>query len=300
MKIAFVFTGTWVFFFLQPKSDPGRQQLIASIPLAVLDASICWWIFMSLVQTTRTLRIRRNLVKLSLYRHFTNTLIFAVLGELISLVFAANFWWHSSCPPAPLLSSRPWPVHPSLISSPSSPRHIFVALLFPSLFLLLSSTFPASLPSCLLFSLPPAPLPCVFLLLLPFTLSVPLPSNPYSLLPSLCLSLLMSLFQIKPSPSVQLPRSFSHTQIMTMILYFVCCSSYSSICGLHDLVHQDSQIFQGWLYHGKDLKSWCHNNDLLLSSCRANEGPTLSQHWPSAKFFWGQQRANAVTTLTFC
>lgn len=67
---------------LQPKSDPGRQQLIASIPLAVLDASICWWIFMSLVQTTRTLRIRRNLVKLSLYRHFTNTLIFAVLGKL--------------------------------------------------------------------------------------------------------------------------------------------------------------------------------------------------------------------------
>ena len=90
MKIAFVFTGTWV-FFLQPKSDPGRQQLIASIPLAVLDASICWWIFMSLVQTTRTLRIRRNLVKLSLYRHFTNTLIFAVLGELISLVFAGEF-----------------------------------------------------------------------------------------------------------------------------------------------------------------------------------------------------------------
>ena len=69
-------------FPLQPKSDPGRQQLIASIPLAVLDASICWWIFMSLVQTTRTLRIRRNLVKLSLYRHFTNTLIFAVLGKL--------------------------------------------------------------------------------------------------------------------------------------------------------------------------------------------------------------------------
>ena len=71
-----------VIFPLQPKSDPGRQQLIASIPLAVLDASICWWIFMSLVQTTRTLRIRRNLVKLSLYRHFTNTLIFAVLGKL--------------------------------------------------------------------------------------------------------------------------------------------------------------------------------------------------------------------------
>ena len=38
---------------------------------------------MSLVQTTRTLKIRRNVVKLSLYRHFTNTLIFAVLGKTL-------------------------------------------------------------------------------------------------------------------------------------------------------------------------------------------------------------------------
>jgi len=77
-----IFSKCLFLYHLQPKSDPGRQQLIASIPLAILDASICWWIFMSLVQTTRTLRIRRNLVKLSLYRHFTNTLIFAVLGKL--------------------------------------------------------------------------------------------------------------------------------------------------------------------------------------------------------------------------
>lgn len=73
---------------LHPKSDPGRQQLIASVPLAVLDASICWWIFMSLVQTTRTLRIRRNLVKLSLYRHFTNTLIFAVLASVAYMIWS--------------------------------------------------------------------------------------------------------------------------------------------------------------------------------------------------------------------
>ena len=38
-------------------------------------------VFTSLVQTTRTLRLRRNVVKLSLYRHFTNTLVFAVLGR---------------------------------------------------------------------------------------------------------------------------------------------------------------------------------------------------------------------------
>ena len=40
------------------------------------------YIFTALVNTMRTLRLRRNLVKLSLYRHFTNTLIFAVLGKL--------------------------------------------------------------------------------------------------------------------------------------------------------------------------------------------------------------------------
>lgn len=36
---------------------------------------------MSLAQTMKLLRLRRNVVKLSLYRHFTNTLIFAVIGN---------------------------------------------------------------------------------------------------------------------------------------------------------------------------------------------------------------------------
>ena len=38
-------------------------------------------IFTALVQTMRTLRIRKNAVKLALYKHFTNTLIFAVIGK---------------------------------------------------------------------------------------------------------------------------------------------------------------------------------------------------------------------------
>jgi uncharacterized integral membrane protein len=57
---------------------------MAGIPLAVLDSVICWWVFSSLVQTTRILRLRRNVVKLNLYKQFTNTLIFAVLGILSS------------------------------------------------------------------------------------------------------------------------------------------------------------------------------------------------------------------------
>lgn len=42
---------------------------------------ICSHIFISLSQTTRLLKLRRNVVKLSLYQHFTNTLIFSVVGE---------------------------------------------------------------------------------------------------------------------------------------------------------------------------------------------------------------------------
>lgn len=38
-------------------------------------------IFVSLAQTIKTLKLRRNPIKLSLYRHFTNTLLFAVIGK---------------------------------------------------------------------------------------------------------------------------------------------------------------------------------------------------------------------------
>ena len=37
-------------------------------------------IFNSLIQVMRKLRLRRNAVKLSVYRHFTNTLIFTMMG----------------------------------------------------------------------------------------------------------------------------------------------------------------------------------------------------------------------------
>ncbi|XP_017075768.1 LOW QUALITY PROTEIN: transmembrane protein 87A [Drosophila eugracilis] len=75
------------------------ELLVASIPLAVLDTGICWWIFTSLVQTTRTLRLRRNMVKLSLYRHFTNTLIFAVIASVIFMLFALHLRSIENCTP---------------------------------------------------------------------------------------------------------------------------------------------------------------------------------------------------------
>lgn len=82
---------------MKPKSDPANQMLIASVPLAVLDSAICWWIFTSLVQTTRTLRLRRNLVKLNLYRHFTNTLIFAVISSVVFMVYSIKAHYMISC-----------------------------------------------------------------------------------------------------------------------------------------------------------------------------------------------------------
>ncbi|KAJ8248249.1 hypothetical protein GJAV_G00240000 [Gymnothorax javanicus] len=103
--------------------------LLANIPLALLDSSLCWWISFirhhsipahvsptalpirmagplafplwlitraigvsleCLAQTIKTLKLRRNSVKLSLYRHFTNTLIFAVIASIIFMAWTAK------------------------------------------------------------------------------------------------------------------------------------------------------------------------------------------------------------------
>lgn len=69
--------------------DSDLAQL-ANIPLALLDSSLCWWIFVSLAQTIKTLKLRRNPVKLSLYRHFTNTLIFAVIASIIFMAWTTK------------------------------------------------------------------------------------------------------------------------------------------------------------------------------------------------------------------
>uniref|UniRef100_A0A8C7XTM3 Zgc:162698 n=1 Tax=Oryzias sinensis TaxID=183150 RepID=A0A8C7XTM3_9TELE len=61
--------------------------LLASIPLALLDSALCWWISAT---TMKLLKLRRNVVKLSLYRHFTNTLIFAVIASVIFIIWATK------------------------------------------------------------------------------------------------------------------------------------------------------------------------------------------------------------------
>ncbi|KAL6471217.1 hypothetical protein MHYP_G00198670 [Metynnis hypsauchen] len=115
--------------------------LLAAIPLAVLDSTLCWWIscialsislffsrpfspyfngyvklplhmgsqcfryvqpcwlsaYIYLAQTMKLLRLRRNVVKLSLYRHFTNTLIFAVIASVIFIIWTTKTFKLSKC-----------------------------------------------------------------------------------------------------------------------------------------------------------------------------------------------------------
>lgn len=50
---------------------------------------------MSLMQTMKTLRLRRNVVKLSLYRHFSNTIIFCVIASLAMVMY--SFRYRDAC-----------------------------------------------------------------------------------------------------------------------------------------------------------------------------------------------------------
>jgi hypothetical protein len=81
----------------RPKNDPTNQTMMAGVPLAVLDTVICYWVYSSLSQTTRTLRLRRNLVKLHLYTSFTNTLIAAVISSMVFMIWEIHTHKLTSC-----------------------------------------------------------------------------------------------------------------------------------------------------------------------------------------------------------
>ncbi|KAF8354247.1 hypothetical protein PRIPAC_95870 [Pristionchus pacificus] len=68
--------------------EAAKQKQFAALPLVIVEMSIFYWIFTSLVGTMRTLKLRRNEVKLTVYRHFMNTLIFAVVGSVIFMVWS--------------------------------------------------------------------------------------------------------------------------------------------------------------------------------------------------------------------
>ncbi|XP_068601246.1 transmembrane protein 87A-like [Brachionichthys hirsutus] len=72
-------------------------RVLCDIMLALIDSCIVWWIFVSLAQTMKLLRLRRNVVKLSLYRHFTNTLIFAVVASVIFIAWSTRTFRVTQC-----------------------------------------------------------------------------------------------------------------------------------------------------------------------------------------------------------
>ncbi|XP_061575904.1 transmembrane protein 87A-like [Cololabis saira] len=79
------------------RGDNTSSRFLCDIVLALTDSCVVWWIFVSLAQTMKLLKLRRNVVKLSLYRHFTNTLIFAVIASIIFIIWTAKTFRMSKC-----------------------------------------------------------------------------------------------------------------------------------------------------------------------------------------------------------
>ncbi|KPP64587.1 transmembrane protein 87A-like [Scleropages formosus] len=70
----------------------GTVALVANLSLSLIDSCV-----MCLSQTTRLLKLRRNVVKLSLYQHFTNTLIFSVLASIIFIIWTTKVFKLVDC-----------------------------------------------------------------------------------------------------------------------------------------------------------------------------------------------------------
>ncbi|CAF1569779.1 unnamed protein product [Rotaria magnacalcarata] len=77
--------------------ETNNKILISRIPLAVIDALMYYWIFTSLVATTRALRLRNNLLKLNVYRHFTNTILFAIAASVLFMIWSLKSHFFTTC-----------------------------------------------------------------------------------------------------------------------------------------------------------------------------------------------------------
>ncbi|KAG6727528.1 hypothetical protein I3842_02G131500, partial [Carya illinoinensis] len=69
----------WVTFFVASEVLELERRLFLVLPVAVLDAFFILWIFTSLSATSNKLQARRMMVKLDVYRKFTNALAVAVI-----------------------------------------------------------------------------------------------------------------------------------------------------------------------------------------------------------------------------
>uniref|UniRef100_A0AAY4C3H5 GOST seven transmembrane domain-containing protein n=1 Tax=Denticeps clupeoides TaxID=299321 RepID=A0AAY4C3H5_9TELE len=75
----------------------GTVALVANLSLSLIDSCVMWWISFASHLTTRLLKLRRNVVKLSLYQHFTNTLIFSVLASVVFIIWTTKVFKFVEC-----------------------------------------------------------------------------------------------------------------------------------------------------------------------------------------------------------
>ena len=62
-----------------------------SLRVSDLTFIITRWVFSAIVATTRQLRLRRNLVKLSVYKHFANTLVFSIINSIVFMLWSIKY-----------------------------------------------------------------------------------------------------------------------------------------------------------------------------------------------------------------
>jgi hypothetical protein len=94
----FAIASTEAILRINTKNDETNNTiLIARIPLAIVDAIMYYWIFTGLVATTRQLRLKKNLAKLNVYRHFTNTILFAIISSLLFMIWSLKSHYFTSC-----------------------------------------------------------------------------------------------------------------------------------------------------------------------------------------------------------
>ncbi|XAR66038.1 hypothetical protein NMG60_11012086 [Bertholletia excelsa] len=83
----------------------GKARLFLVLPVALLDACFILWIFASLSRTLEKLQIRRSMVKLELYRKFTNSL---ALSVLLSVAWIGYELYFNATDPLSELWRRAW------------------------------------------------------------------------------------------------------------------------------------------------------------------------------------------------
>ncbi|KAG7234577.1 hypothetical protein INR49_002206 [Caranx melampygus] len=94
LRVTVLLVNSDIIFVLQ--GFYGTVALVANLSLSLIDSCVMWWISFTqsshsfLSQTTRLLKLRRNVVKLSLYQHFTNTLIFSVVASIIFIIWTTK------------------------------------------------------------------------------------------------------------------------------------------------------------------------------------------------------------------